>query len=108
VSALFVYGGKTARTGVMSVSVSGYQGRWLYPLDTVETIRVAGPVGDTVARIEGGTAWIVSSECRNQLCVAAPPVRKHGQWIACLPNQVLVSIDYAETADSGNIDMITW
>jgi hypothetical protein len=92
----------------MSVSVSGTEGRWLYPLNAVETIRVTGPVGDTVVQIEDGTARVVYSSCRNQLCIAASPVRKRGQWIACLPNQVLVSIDNVETVDSGNIDMITW
>jgi hypothetical protein len=92
----------------MSVSVSGSEGRWLYPLNAVETIRVTGPVGDTIVHIEDGMARVVYSSCRNQLCVAASPVRKHGQWIACLPNQVLVSIDNVEVANSENVDMITW
>jgi hypothetical protein len=57
--------------------------------------------------IDGGAARIVSSPCRNQLCVAAPPIRRHGQWTACLPNQVMVSVEN-KSAPSDGVDITTW
>jgi hypothetical protein len=90
VSAFFVYGGPAQAA---QVSVNGRAGAWLYPFDVSETISVSGPLGDTIVAIDDGKAWIVSSPCRNQTCVAAPPLRRRGQWTACLPNQVLVNID---------------
>jgi hypothetical protein len=108
--ALFVYSGgpdgDTAR-----ICVSGPGGSWLYPLSAAETVRVAGLSGDTVVEIGGGVARIVSSPCRNQTCVASPPVGRHGQWIACLPNQVMVSVTGAPPAGgapAGVVDGVTW
>jgi hypothetical protein len=108
-SALFVYGGvnQTAQ-----VSVNGRAGAWLYPLDVSETIAVRGPLGDTVVVIDSGRARIVSSPCRNQTCVASPPVQRHGQWAACLPNQVMVSVNGGGASSGGTgenlIDGISW
>ncbi|MDR3356931.1 MAG: NusG domain II-containing protein [Spirochaetaceae bacterium] len=108
-SAVFVYGG-AARSG--AVRVSGRYGTWLYPLDSVETVIVHGPIGNTLVEISGGVARIVASPCRNQTCVSMPPVRRHGQWTACLPNQVIISVDggasSAGTEEALVVDGVTW
>jgi hypothetical protein len=104
-SAFWVYGGQA---GADYVFVSGDGGRWRYPLSSAETVCVTGPLGDTIVGISGGQARIVSSPCRNQLCVAAPPVRKRGQWIACLPNQVMTVVEGAVSASSDGVDAVVW
>jgi hypothetical protein len=108
-SALLVYGGAAEAA---QVSVNGRGGDWLYPLDMPETITVRGPLGDTVVAIDSGGARIVSSPCRNQTCVASPPVHRRGQWAACLPNQVMVSIEGGGASSGGRaenrIDGISW
>jgi hypothetical protein len=45
-----------------------------------------------VVELRNGEARVIASPCTNQLCVAAGAVRSHGQWIACMPNKVLVSV----------------
>jgi hypothetical protein len=110
-SAVLVYGGGPADTDRLLISVSGPDGDWLYPVNAVGTVRVAGPLGDTVVEIGGGRARIVSSPCRNQLCVAAPPVYRHGQWIACLPNQVMARVDGSSATPDGTanaVDGVSW
>lgn len=75
-----------------------------------------GPLGDTLVEISGGQARVVSSPCRNQTCVAMPPVRRHGQWTACLPNQVMISVDGGKAPSAGAegasgespVDAVTW
>jgi hypothetical protein len=80
----------------------------LYPLDSVDTLVVPGPLGDTIVGINGGEARIVSSPCRNQICVAMPPVRRHGQWTACLPNQVMIGVDGGSPFTGDAVDGVTW
>ena len=75
------------------VLIEGYGARWVFPLDAEETIAVPGPLGNTIVRIQGGHAWVESSPCDNQICVAAGRLHRHGEFAACLPNMVLVMIE---------------
>jgi hypothetical protein len=64
-------------------------------------------LGDTVIEIGGGGARVVSSPCRNQICVAAMPIYRHGQWIVCLPNQVMARVDSAAGV-TDVVDVVSW
>ena len=70
-----------------------------------ETIYVRGPLGNTVIRIHDNQAWVESSPCDNQVCVAAGIL--HGNWgfAACLPNNVLLMI---RGRDDRKLDSRTW
>jgi hypothetical protein len=78
--------------GEGAVSVSGDGASWVYPLDSGERLVVSGPLGDTVVDIRDGRARILSSPCTNQTCVASGAIHARGQWLACLPNRVMVRI----------------
>jgi hypothetical protein len=84
-----VYAGGAAQA---AVTLKGGGGQWEFPLDAAEILTVPGPLGDTVVELRDRRVRILSSPCANQTCVAAGAIGAHGQWIACLPNQVLVSI----------------
>ncbi len=103
VCAVFVYGGATSEAQVV---IEGNGHTWLYPLNTHECINVPGPLGETVVEIHDGKVGIVSSPCKNQLCVAAGEIHEHGQWIACLPNGVFVRIEGKTTEVF--VDETTW
>jgi hypothetical protein len=77
--------------GVPAADMSGEQ-QWIYPLDADETVRVPGPLGDTVVVIQDGTVEVVSSPCPQKICIKTGRISKPGQWIACLPNRVFISI----------------
>jgi hypothetical protein len=96
-SFIFVYSDSGGRS---AVSVKGEGGVWLFSQDVAENLTVAGPLGDTVVEIRNGEARVLSSPCANQTCIAAGAIHAHGQWIACLPNRVLVSIG-GETGPAG-------
>jgi hypothetical protein len=97
-----VYGG--AKTEAR-VSVKSAGRMWVFPLDAEETVIAPGPLGDTVVEIRGGKARILSSPCANQTCIAGGHIRSHGQWVACLPNGVFLSI---EGGENGGLDAATW
>jgi hypothetical protein len=88
------------------VLIRGSGGSWLFPLDAEETLEVPGPLGTTVVEIRDMRVHVLSSPCSNQTCVAAGHIDSGGQWVACLPNKVLVMIE--GNADGQNIDSGTW
>jgi hypothetical protein len=102
-----VYGG----TGDQyTINLKGESGAWVFPQDAEETVTVPGPLGDTVVEIRGGRARVLSSPCQNQICVAAGAIRSHGQWTACLPNQVLVSVEGRgkSPGEGAEVDAAAW
>jgi hypothetical protein len=99
------------------VIVQGEGETWVFPLDAgnrqttglrfPEALRVSGPIGETVVEIGGGQAWVRSSPCNNQTCVAAGLLHRQGQWTACLPNKVFIYIE--GTVDEDDVpDSTTW
>lgn len=54
------------------------------------TVRVAGPLGETVVEIRNCSARVVDSPCREKVCVKMGWVRAPGDWVACVPNGVVV------------------
>jgi len=93
-------------TGSGLVNVRGEGGQWVFPLDAAESVVVSGPLGDTVVEIGGGAARITSSPCLNQTCVSAGRIHSSGQWIACLPNRVMLIID--EGGQNNDVDASAW
>ena len=84
-----VYAG---RTGVPLAYLRGPAAEWIFPLDAPRTVAVHGPLGDTVVQIADGAVRVLSSPCRNKICVRSGSVARPGQWIACLPNRVFVEV----------------
>jgi hypothetical protein len=103
-SALAVYSGAGSGGRVV---IRGSGRTWVFPLEAEERIAVPGPLGETVVGIGGGRAAVLSSPCANQTCVAAGHIGRPGNWTACLPNQVLVSIESRED-ENGTIDAAAW
>ena len=102
---------------VYTFFLQGENGAWIFPSGADEVVRITGPIGETLVEIHDGAAQIVFSPCVNQTCVATGAVHSRGQWIACLPNRVIVYIDKEtgregtapEDAGSGvNVDAAVW
>ncbi|MDR2095063.1 MAG: NusG domain II-containing protein [Treponema sp.] len=90
VSACIVYGG---RQDALIFTIKGRDGTWTFPVDAREIVRIPGPLGDTLVELRRGEARILSSPCANRSCIAAGSIHAGGQWIACLPNNVMVSVE---------------
>ncbi len=86
---VFAYGGGAQQSSLI-IESSGNQ--WIYSLSGDRTIRVPGPLGDTIVVISGNKAFVQDSPCRDKLCVLVGAISKPGQWTACLPNKVMVRI----------------
>ena len=79
--------------GQASAVLKGTGGEWVYPLSVDREVRVPGPLGDTIVRIEDKSVRIEDSPCPNKTCIAGGSIGASGQWLACLPNQVIVTIE---------------
>jgi hypothetical protein len=79
--------------GRVQVAILGRDGEWVYPLSTDREVSIAGPLGDTRILIRGKSVRIEDSPCPNKTCVASGAISEPNQWIACLPNKVLVRIE---------------
>jgi hypothetical protein len=79
--------------------------RWIYPLGEDRQVTVTGPLGAEVITIRGGQAYVESSPCPNKLCVLQGRISRPGQWIACLPNRVFISI---EGKTDGDLDATSY
>lgn len=53
--------------------------------------RVAGRSGTVVVRVDGGRAWVESSDCPDQVCVRSGKTADGS--IVCAPNGVLVRVE---------------
>jgi len=78
---------------ISRVLIQGRDGQWIFPLDAEETVMVPGPLGNTIIKIQYRQAWVESSPCANQICVAAGHIQRLGIWVACLPNHVFLMIE---------------
>jgi len=108
VSALTFFAAYTAYMkpqGNAQILIQGQGREWTFPIDAEETIVVSGPIGNTIIKLKENSAWIESSPCDNQTCVAEGSVSKQGQWAACLPNGVLLIVEGKKDVE---VDSIAW
>ena len=74
------------------VNVESPEGSFRYSLATDREVVVHGPLGDTHIIIENGSAKIIDSPCPTKTCVQQGAISTSNSWIACLPNQILLTI----------------
>ncbi len=89
-TSMYAYSGNNGR---LSVHIKSAHGEWIIPITERKVIPVKGPIGETKVAVEGGSARVISSPCSEKICVRSGSISKPGQWVACLPNRVFVSIE---------------
>jgi hypothetical protein len=78
--------------GTPMIVIIGYSRQWTFPLNATGSVDVPGPLGTTKVVFGGGMVHIDFSPCPTESCVAMGAISHPGQWLVCLPNQVLVRI----------------
>jgi len=81
------------QNGPQTVYLKTAHEEYYYSLDQDKELHLTGPLGETVVCIADGKVWIRESACPEKLCVKSGPISQSGSWVACLPNQVFVSIE---------------
>ena len=63
-----------------------------YRLDQDRLIQVNGPLGHTTLEIRAGKIRFSESPCTNKVCIHSGWHEQVGDFAACLPNQIALSI----------------
>ncbi|ORJ62204.1 NusG domain II-containing protein [Geothermobacter hydrogeniphilus] len=84
-------------------------GRIIYraPLDRDRRMRLAGPLGETLAVIEHGTVRVLASPCRHKVCIGMGRISRSGEWLACVPNHLLLRIEGGRSPAEDGYDLIS-
>jgi len=72
------------------------------PLDHDRLLPVKGPLGTTVLEIHNGKVRFVDSPCHGKQCIHAGWLQNGGDFAACLPNGVSVTVSGSSAYDSIN------
>ena len=89
-------------SGKPEVHVRASGREWIYDISGDTPATFTGPVGETTIEINDGRVHVHDSDCRNKVCIAAGWIRRPGQWIICLPNDVFILIEGAD--EEGEVD----
>lgn len=87
------------------VTIKAGDNRYIYRLEKDLEFDVAGPLGLTHIEIKNKAVRVVDSPCRDKICIHSGWLNSGGQWTACLPNRVFLSIN---AGNSDSVDASTY
>lgn len=85
------------------VQLTSPSGTYIYPLNKNAEYTLQGILGDTVVKIEDFEVKIISSPCPNKHCITFGAISKTGDFNACLPNGISMTI----IGGSGDVDAVS-
>jgi len=62
------------------------------PLSTNQQLSIEGPLGVSLVEIKDGQIRFLDSPCRGKQCVHAGWLKESGEFAACLPNRVSITV----------------
>ncbi len=83
---------ETGTDAVVTVRTS--DGDEVYPLNKDGVFSLNG--GTNTLVIENGEAWVSEANCPDKICMGMGKISKNGEFIACLPNQVIIVVEGGE------------
>ena len=92
-------------TGTGAQAVVTVEGREVgrYPLSKSGTFPLNG--GTNILVVENGEAWVSEANCPDKVCMGMGKISRNGEFIACLPNRLLVVVEGA--AEDSPVDGMT-
>ncbi len=76
------------------VTVRTVDGDEVYPRNKDGVFSLNG--GTNTLVIENGEAWVSEANCPDKVCMGMGKISKNGEFIACLPNQVIIVVEGGE------------
>ena len=92
-------------TGIGAQAVVTVDGREIgrYPLRKSGTFSLNG--GTNILVVENGEAWVSEAACPDKVCMGMGKISRNGEFIACLPNHLLIVVEGA--AEQSPVDGMT-
>ena len=67
--------------------------KYYYPLYEEKSYLFKGPIGKTIVKCGAKGAKIIDSNCKSKECMRGGWISSNGQWRACLPNKILITVE---------------
>ena len=67
-----------------------------YPLSEEGHFALNG--GSNLLVIENGQAWVSEADCPDKVCMGMGRISRNGEFIACLPNRLIIVIEGGESS----------
>jgi hypothetical protein len=95
--AFLLYTNLTRSDGAYAVAYVSGKEVARYPLGKpAETVLRTAASGTNTLVIENGEAWVSEANCPDKVCMGMGKISKNGEFIACLPNQVIIVVEGGE------------
>ena len=93
-----VRNGQDRATGTDAVAVVTVDGAEVgrYPLNKSGTFPLNN--GSNILVVENGEAWVSEANCPDKVCMGMGRISRNGEFIACLPNRLIVVVEGGEPA----------
>ena len=78
------------------VIISSPERKWIYPLDIDGTFSVPGSLGPLEIEIQNREVRVLTSPCREKICIQTGSISRTGAWIACVPSLIFLEIEGRE------------
>ncbi len=75
-----------------AVNIKTVCGDWVFPLSANRRFYGEGPSGRCTILIQDGAVRVIESDCPEKICIKKGEISQGGEWLACLPNKVFISI----------------
>ena len=85
---------KETGSGAMAVVTVDSGEQQSYPLNKDGVFPLNG--GSNTLVIENGEAWVSEANCPDKSCMGMGKISRNGEFIACLPNRVIIVIEGGE------------
>ena len=87
---------QTKETGTGAVAVVTVDGEEFgrYSLNQNGTFLLNG--GSNTLVVENGEAWVSEANCPDKVCMGMGKISRNGEFIACLPNRLIVIVEGGE------------
>nr|NIS40466.1 NusG domain II-containing protein [Desulfuromonadales bacterium] len=105
-AASFALFGSAASGERVVVLVDG-EPRFVGRLDDQRTVRLQGPLGETIVSIGNGRVCVLDSPCPHKVCMGMGAVSRSGELVACVPNRLLIRIEGAVDQAEGEYDLLS-
>jgi hypothetical protein len=89
---LSLFSALSIQSDSLEILIESENREWIYPIDSTVMQEFDGPVGHTTVSIDGGIVSVTKSDCSEKICVQSGSIENAGQWIACMPNRIFVTI----------------
>ena len=75
---------------------------YIYPLNQPRELEFEGVLDKAHLMIHDGCIEFVESPCRDKICIHMGQARKDGDFLACLPNRIIVTVEGGVHSDTDN------